>query len=292
MKRRDLLKTSIAGIGTLAFAPAARAVEHYLQASAAKKWAIIYSTWCGSSKDAATWMAEGMGNSPDILDVKTKPKVSDYDFIVIGGAIHAGKTSSELQSYITTNKAALKTKIRGSYIVCGNGGVATISDARKKELLNDHLLKLCEVTDQPSIVFPGRFKADCAENASLLSSMKEYDNIKKEDCVAFGKTIDTGSTSILDHGKVSMNGYQLTAISPNPVNTRVAIHFNVPVTNSIKLSVCSLDGTKLGIITEGQLKAGTHTTFWNTSNVAAGMYLIKLEAENCVLTQKVWKITQ
>ncbi len=62
-----------------------------------KKWAVLYGTWCGSARDAALWISEGMDGIANVFDVRENPDLSKYDHIVVGGAIRGGKTSQELQ---------------------------------------------------------------------------------------------------------------------------------------------------------------------------------------------------
>ena len=38
-----------------------------------KKWAILYGTWCGSTRDAAAWISEGMGGIADVFDARENP---------------------------------------------------------------------------------------------------------------------------------------------------------------------------------------------------------------------------
>lgn len=52
MNRRDFFKLGLAGVGTVAFVRYARAFEYYPIPSD-EEWAVIYDTWCGSSRHAA-----------------------------------------------------------------------------------------------------------------------------------------------------------------------------------------------------------------------------------------------
>ena len=63
-----------------------------------KKWAVIYSTWCGSARDSGVWISEGMNGIANVFDIRENPDLSKYDNIVIGGAIRSGKTSPQLNS--------------------------------------------------------------------------------------------------------------------------------------------------------------------------------------------------
>ena len=71
-------------------------------------------TWCGSSRDAAVWISEGMGGIADVFDVRENPDLKGFDHIIIGGSIRSGVTPKELQDYITKNKGILKSKVQST----------------------------------------------------------------------------------------------------------------------------------------------------------------------------------
>lgn len=70
MNRRHFFKLGFAGIGTMAFSPNLWALKYYPLPSD-KKWAVLYATWCGSTRDAALWISEGMGG---IVEVKSRQR--------------------------------------------------------------------------------------------------------------------------------------------------------------------------------------------------------------------------
>ncbi len=72
MERRNFIKAGVIGLGVMAIADNAMALKFYPKKSD-KKWAVIYSTWCGSSRDAGVWISEGMGGKADVFDVRENP---------------------------------------------------------------------------------------------------------------------------------------------------------------------------------------------------------------------------
>lgn len=66
------------GVSALVFTKKASALEYYPMPSD-KKWAIIYGTWCGSSRDAAIWISEGMGGIANVFDVRENPNPLEFD---------------------------------------------------------------------------------------------------------------------------------------------------------------------------------------------------------------------
>ncbi len=201
MERRDFFKVGLAaGVGTMTLANAL-ALDYYPMPSD-KKCAVLFSTWCGSSRDAAVWISEGMGGIADVFDVRENPDLKQFDHIVIGGSIRSGVTRKELQDYITKNKGTLKNKIRGLFAVCGNGE-KPVGPEQKVALIDNHLAKLCEVANIPSKVFNGRITKSLMdpETRKMMEAnypkfagkqLEDYDLLKRPDCLAFGKEVLAG----------------------------------------------------------------------------------------------------
>jgi menaquinone-dependent protoporphyrinogen IX oxidase len=198
VKRRDFLKLGLAGIGTMTLADNALALKYYPRPSD-KKCAVLYGTWCGSSRDAALWISEGMGGIADVFDAREQTDLKGFDHIVIGGSIRRMVTPKALQDYITKNKGWLQPKLRGLFAVCGNGE-RPVGPEQVTMFIDDHLARLCEVRDIPSRVFNGRItKALLAPDVLKMmeemypkrmgKSLEDYDLLKRDDCIAFGKEI-------------------------------------------------------------------------------------------------------
>lgn len=192
MKRRSFLKTGLAaGLSTIALVDNALALKYYPLPSE-KKWAVLYGTWCGSSRDAGIWISEGMGGIADVFDVRENPALEGYDHLVVGGSIRMGKTRQELIDYMERNQGWLKNKVRGVFAVC------TIRpgtlEQKTRDYLDEHIAKLCGVNDIPSTLFPGRMTAALLEPEMRASmgqrgAVEDTDDLKRSDCMAFGKEV-------------------------------------------------------------------------------------------------------
>lgn len=189
MDRRDFIKAGVIGIGAMAIADTASALQYYPKKSD-KKWAVIYSTWCGSSRDAGVWISEGLGGIADVFDVRENPDPKGYDFIVVGGSIRMAKVSQELQDYLAKNKDILKDKIKGFFCVCGNGKQPT-GPEQVNMLVDKHLSVITGVSGVPAKVFNGRITYSLVEPnfVEMLKKYGEYDFMKRTDFLDFGKTI-------------------------------------------------------------------------------------------------------
>jgi menaquinone-dependent protoporphyrinogen IX oxidase len=197
MKKRDFFKIGILGAIGLAVPKRVRALEYYPNQSD-KKWAVLYGTWCGSSRDAGLWISEGMNGIANVFDVRENPDLSKYDHVIVGGSIRSGQTPVQLQEFIMKNRDLLKGKIRGLYAVCGNM-MQPVGPEQKSALIDNHLAKICGDINVPSKVFLGRITLGLMdpESRNMMKQMKvtEYDNLKRADCMDFGKEILTKTAS-------------------------------------------------------------------------------------------------
>jgi menaquinone-dependent protoporphyrinogen IX oxidase len=193
MKKRDFMKIGIFSALGIFIPKKTLALEYYPNESN-KKWAVLYGTWCGSSRDAGLWISEGMDGIANVFDVRENPDLSKYDHIIIGGSIRSGQTPAPLQEYIKKNKEMLKAKIRGLYAVCGNM-MQPVGPEQKTALIDNHLAKICGDINVPSKVFLGRITLGLmdSESRNMMQQMKmvDYDNLKRADCMDFGKEILT-----------------------------------------------------------------------------------------------------
>jgi menaquinone-dependent protoporphyrinogen IX oxidase len=192
MKKREFLKLGLLSFGAMTLSKKLSALEYYPNKSD-KKWAVLYGTWCGSSRDAAVWMSEGMNGIANVFDVREDPDLSGYDYLVAGGSIRSGKVSGLLQKYLEKNRDTISDKIQGLFAVCGNM-MQPVGPEQTTAFIDNHLAKLCGVSRKvPSKVFLGRITYGLLDEESREMiqgfNMPEYDNLKREECMAFGKEI-------------------------------------------------------------------------------------------------------
>lgn len=192
MEKRDFLKASLLAAGALLLPRKTAALEYY-PTTKAEEWAIIYGTWCGTSRDASVWISEGMDGIANVFDVRENPDLSKYKYIVVGGSIRSGATSKELQDYLTKHKGDLANKLRGYFAVCGNMK-QPVTQQQYSNFFDNHLVKITGVEGLPSKVFLGRItwglmEPETRKQMQSFPNMDEYDNLKRSECMAFGKEI-------------------------------------------------------------------------------------------------------
>lgn len=87
-----------------------------------QKWAILYGTRYGATRDTAKWIAEGMGGAVSLLDIEKMDSGSlaeRYDRFVIGSGIWIDGPHKKLLALLKEEAESLSPKIAASFVVCG-----------------------------------------------------------------------------------------------------------------------------------------------------------------------------
>ena len=191
MERRTFFKLGLVGISSMALVDRAWALKYYPNPSD-KKWAVLYSTWCGSSRDAGVWISEGMDGIADVFDVRENPNLKGFDHIVIGSSIRGFKIHPLMEKYINKNKGSVQGKIRGLFAVCGNMKKPT-GPEQVDMYIDKQLAPLCGAGKVPAKVFLGRYTLGLADKETFKKltewGVTDWDGLKRADCLAFGKEI-------------------------------------------------------------------------------------------------------
>jgi hypothetical protein len=74
---------------------------------------------------------------------------------------------------------------------------------------------------------------------------------------------------------------------PNPFNPSTTIEYAVPQKSYVKLSVFNLLGKEVATLVDGIKEKGVYRYYFDASNLPAGVYFYKLEAEQSVITRKM-----
>jgi len=295
MQRRDFFKMGISCIGAVALAKKSQALEYYPMPSE-KKWAVIYSTWCGSSRDAAVWISEGLGGIADVYDVRENPDLSGFDNIIIGGSIRSSATSQDLQNYISSNKALLKLKVRRLFAVCGNMG-NPVGPQQTVTFIDNHLAKLCDVSDKPSKVFLGRITKSLMDpqTAAAMAGAQDYDNLKRSECMAFGNQVLQTVASAVNAETALPQDMDLAQNYPNPFNPSSTIAYSLNRPGNVLLQIYDTNGRTVRTLLNAGQSSGRYHINWDGrddlgNSVSSGAYYYAIQFNNQTLTRKMLKV--
>ena len=192
MERRTFLKTILAGGGATLFSSNTYALKLFPNPDK-QKWAVLFGSRYGSTRDASLWISEGMGWIADLFDARENPDLSSFDGIIIGSGIYLGKIDQPLENYLTKNAASLSKKIKALFVVCGAG------ENPRAQGYVDVLAKSCQTKPPLAKVFPGRLtlKLLNAEDYKVQEDVakrrnaapEDYDRLQRKDCLKFGTEI-------------------------------------------------------------------------------------------------------
>jgi hypothetical protein len=74
---------------------------------------------------------------------------------------------------------------------------------------------------------------------------------------------------------------------PNPFNPTTMIKFALPKSSHVKLTIYDALGKEVVTLINNELAAGTHNIEWAARNMASGIYLYRIEADNFVKVNKM-----
>ncbi len=74
---------------------------------------------------------------------------------------------------------------------------------------------------------------------------------------------------------------------PNPFNPWTTIPFTLAANANIDIRVYDVKGQEVAHLLSGSMEAGHHVTRWNASQMASGLYLVKMSANDISITRKI-----
>ena len=192
MDRRTFLKTIAVGGGLTVIESKTYALKLFPNPSR-QKWAILFGSRYGSTRDASLWISEGMGGIAEVFDARETPDLSYFEYIVVGSGIYRGKIDANLAEYLTKNSSSFSTRIKALFVVCGGG------DSPRAQPYVDGLVKACQTKPPLIKIFPGRitkrllneedYKIEEEVFKRRNEPYEDYDRLKRSDCLKFGEVI-------------------------------------------------------------------------------------------------------
>jgi hypothetical protein len=104
-----------------------------------------------------------------------------------------------------------------------------------------------------------------------------------------GNYADGSYVGVIPPGAISEipKTYALLPARPNPFNPVTVISFQLPHAGHLNLSVFDVSGRMVTTLIDGFINAGTHEVTFNGSNLASGLYFVRMKAEGFNQTMKV-----
>jgi len=100
-----------------------------------------------------------------------------------------------------------------------------------------------------------------------------------------------GNNGIGDFGTTVPKSLLLNAAYPNPFNSTVSLPFTLTTAGETSLRIFDIAGRQIESLSFGRLEAGQHRMMWDGSAsgtpVASGLYLVRIETEGYVASQRV-----
>ncbi|MGE5630725.1 MAG: flavodoxin domain-containing protein [Caulobacteraceae bacterium] len=101
---------------------------------------VIYATKHGSTRKCASMLSKKLEGKVDLHDIKAgkAPDLEQYDKVVIGGSIYAGRIQKEITEFCSQNLDALKNKKLGLFICCmlKDNAVLQLKSSYPEELMS------------------------------------------------------------------------------------------------------------------------------------------------------------
>ena len=81
--------------------------------------------------------------------------------------------------------------------------------------------------------------------------------------------------------------YYLSPNFPNPFNASTTIQFGLPMPGAVDMTVWDIRGRRVAILASVTYSAGRYEVIWDASNVAAGIYLVRITSNDFVAVRKM-----
>jgi len=207
------------------------------------------------------------------------------------------KGSKALYNTISENSISLNDSKGISLVDSANGGIAApkISHVLGNEIfgtaLPGSIIEIFTDNDDEGRIIQAVVVSDSIGNWGWEGPIQgPFDSIRATATDTMGNTSEFGKyvkgedpTSIESLDPVS---FTLSNNYPNPNHPEMQIMINLPASTEVNLDVYNLSGVKVYEIHKGKLQAGFHSVTWNTSQHAAGIYLIRMQTYRGALTRK------
>ncbi|MEL7124320.1 MAG: T9SS type A sorting domain-containing protein [Bacteroidota bacterium] len=126
-----------------------------------------------------------------------------------------------------------------------------------------------------------------ASGESMIININGADENTPEEGEASGLLSWTGNITISNTEDLKAKGYDLKAPFPNPVLSSSTIDYTLPESTRMELDLVNINGQVVRKLSNGQQAAGDYRLELKKEDLAAGIYLIRLQVEGGALSQRL-----
>jgi len=92
---------------------------------------------------------------------------------------------------------------------------------------------------------------------------------------------------IVPEPKGSLPASFAVSVHPNPGNAEFRIDLELPVSEEVEAAIYDLSGRRVARIHDGLIPAGSQELSWDASEIASGIYLLRVESADNIQTRKM-----
>jgi hypothetical protein len=240
-----------------------------------------------------TWAMASTGYSSSkslFMDFWNYAATGQKDEIVLNGVDFTGQTTGSINFDVAYTPYGTSTKSKDSLkiYVSTNCGTTWTKVWNKASTV----LQTAPQVNSTSAAFTPTGSAQWRHESVNLSSYAGNSNV----IVKFQAVNDYGDDLYLDNINISFAAPQGIkenelvsdfSIAPNPTTTSAIINMNLLNTETILVNVYNNVGQVVSIINAGHLNAGQQNIEINTTDFAAGIYVVNVLTNNGVITRKL-----
>jgi hypothetical protein len=95
-----------------------------------------------------------------------------------------------------------------------------------------------------------------------------------------------GQFGVEDPAGQRPKSFAFFGVTPNPFQSRLTIRFQIPTKTLVRISVYDIEGKRVGPVMEKEMEPGVYASQWRSETLAAGVYLIKVQAGSLTIIRK------
>ncbi len=153
---------------------------------------------------------------------------------------------------------------------------------------------------EPEMVFQAGYISFADDSTAALQDSATYENSLYFKAIDTSANLDSAVSEVekdLKGIEDVVNGigieqpaqnpeYGLTA-APNPANPSTNVIFDLDNAGDVKIGVYDTKGRMIENLVNGKLDAGRYTVGWNANDLSSGTYLVRMETDKGVQTQRI-----